>query len=220
MKQRIIETAAACGRDPNAITLLAVSKKQSPRLIREAYQAGQRCFGESYLQEALEKIETLQDLDIEWHFIGSIQSNKTKLIAENFSWVHGVNRFKIADRLNEQRPENMLPLNICIEVNISNEATKSGVFLADLPELAVKISVLKRLRWRGLMAIPEPREDKAEQLAIYQEIADAQAALIAKGFALDTLSMGMTNDFEAAIEAGSTMVRVGTAIFGQRNDVL
>lgn len=214
--QRIRGAEKTYHREPGSVKLLAVSKTHLAALIREAYQAGQQCFGESYLQEAIAKKQALEDLDLEWHFIGSVQSNKTKVIAENFSWLHSVNRLKIAERLNEQRPETLSPLNICIEVNISRESSKSGVIVDELADLISEVATLDRLHVRGLMAIPEITEDKTRQLATYQQVAEEQKKLIGKGFALDTLSMGMSNDFEAAIAAGSTIVRIGTAIFGER----
>lgn len=216
IKQQIHDAEKASHRAPNSVTLLAVSKTHPEKYILEAYEAGQKCFAENYLQEALPKIQTLKNLDIEWHFIGSIQSNKTKALAENFSWVHSVDRFKIAKRLNEQRPESLPPLNICIEVNIHQEVSKSGIVMNELTDLLSEISTLDRLRVRGLMVIPKPTDNKEKQLATYRQVAEEQKKQIKKGFALDTLSMGMTQDFEAAIQAGSTMVRIGTAIFGQR----
>ena len=192
-------------------TLVAASKQQSADKIRALFLEGQTAFGENYLQEALEKMQRLRDCDIEWHFIGSIQSNKTKLIAENFSWVQSVDRFVIAKRLSDQRPPHLPPLNICIEVNIDHEQTKSGVAPDAVAELATQILSLKNLVLRGLMIIPEKNHNDAFQKAflLYQQ-------LIQHEFKLDTLSMGMSDDFEAAIKAGSTMVRIGTAIFGKR----
>ncbi len=216
LKQRISDAEKAHGREPDSVTLLAVSKTHPIALIREAYIAGQQCFGENYLQEAVAKKEALSDLEIEWHFIGSVQANKTKAIAENFSWLHSLDRLKVAEKLNHQRPENLPPLNVCIEVNISRQSSKSGILIDELPHFISDVSAFERLHIRGLMAIPEPADDKAEQLAIYKEVAEAQQELISNGLVLDTLSMGMTHDFEAAIAAGSTIVRVGTAIFGER----
>jgi hypothetical protein len=197
-------------RAPNSVTLLAVSKKQSAEKIREAYLAGQTRFAENYVQEAIEKQQALRDLPIEWHFIGTIQSNKTKLIAIHFDWVHSVNRFDIAERLNNAR-DTKNPLNICIEVNIDDEATKSGVKSSDVLSLAEKINSLPNLTLRGLMVIPQKNHVDA-----FEKTAALQQELIQNGFLLDTLSMGMSADFEAAIAAGSTMVRIGTAIFGER----
>lgn len=217
IKARIQKAEKEYSRAPNSVRLLAVSKTHPVELIREAYHAGQRLFGENYLQEVMEKQIALQDYDIEWHFIGSIQSNKTKLIAEYFDWAHSVNRFKTAKRLSEQRTSQRSPLNICIEVNINYEATKSGVQPEKLLPLLEEISALDNLRVRGLMVIPEHKDQFDEQKRIFDNVAALQQSLIEAGFDLDTLSMGMTQDFEAAIAAGSTIVRLGTAIFGVRD---
>lgn len=198
-------------RHSGSVSLLAVSKKQSIDKIREAFNAGQKSFAENYVQEALEKQAALRDLNIEWHFIGNIQSNKIKLIAGHFDWVHSVNRLSVAEKLNHYRESNENPLNICIEVNIDIEQTKSGVLPQDLFELAKNIVALKHLKLRGLMVIPEKNHVDA-----FQKTAQLQQQLINDGFSLDTLSMGMSADFEAAIQAGSTIVRIGTAIFGER----
>ncbi len=203
-------------RQAGSVQLLAVSKQQPLAAIREAIAGGQLCFGENYLQEALQKITTLTDVPLEWHFIGTIQSNKTQAIATHFAWVHSLDRLHIAERLNQQRPTHLPKLNVCIEVNISQQATKSGVTLDALPELAHAINRLENLRLRGLMAIPHASKEFAEQLAVYQRVQAAYAALCAQGLALDTLSMGMSDDFVAAIAAGSTIVRIGTALFGPR----
>ncbi len=211
---RINAAALAAQRDPAAIGLLAVSKTKPASALREAYAAGLRDFGENYLQEALGKQLELADLPLCWHFIGPIQSNKTRAIAENFAWVHSVDRLKIAQRLSEQRPEDLPPLNICIQVNVSGEASKSGCTPADLPALAAAISALPRLKLRGLMAIPEPTEDSAEQNAAFAAVRSLQAQL---NLPLDTLSMGMSHDLEAAIAQGATWVRIGTALFGARD---
>ncbi|EPJ82262.1 MULTISPECIES: YggS family pyridoxal phosphate-dependent enzyme [Pseudomonas] len=211
---RINAAALAAQRDPAAIGLLAVSKTKPAGALREAYAAGLRDFGENYLQEALSKQLELADLPLCWHFIGPIQSNKTRAIAENFAWVHSVDRLKIAQRLSEQRPEDLPPLNICIQVNVSGEASKSGCAPADLPALAAAISALPRLKLRGLMAIPEPTEDSAEQNAAFAAVRSLQAQL---NLPLDTLSMGMSHDLEAAIAQGATWVRIGTALFGARD---
>lgn len=213
---RMGEAARQAGRAPDAVHLVAVSKTQPASALREAHAAGQRAFGENYLQEAQAKIAELTDLDLEWHFIGPIQSNKTRPIAELFDWVHSVDRLKIAQRLSEARPDNLPPLNVCIEVNISGETSKGGVAPAELGELAAAIARLPRLRLRGLMAIPEPTDDVALQRARFAELRGLLARLQQQGLALDTLSMGMTHDFEAAIAEGATLVRVGTAIFGPR----
>ncbi len=213
---RIAQAAAQCGRDPQTICLLAVSKTFGPDVIRAAHACGQRAFGESYAQEAVHKIEALRDLDIEWHFIGPIQSNKTRLIAENFSWVHGVEREKIARRLSEQRPNAMPPLNVCLQVNVSGEASKSGVAPPEVEALARTVAALPKIHLRGLMAIPEPTEDVALQRARFRQVRELKERLSAAGLALDTLSMGMSGDLEAAIMEGATIVRVGSAIFGER----
>jgi len=200
------------------VTILAVSKKRSSVSMREAYAVGQRCFGESYLQEAIDKQAELADLDIEWHFIGPIQSNKTRSIAENFAWVHSVDRFKVAQRLNNQRPSRLEPLKVCIQVNIDDEASKSGVREQELPALARALLALPHLRLTGLMAIPLPRSDYAQQLAAFQRVAKLQTQLQDfLGMPLTTLSMGMSSDLEAAIAAGSTLIRIGTDLFGPRN---
>jgi len=216
LRQRISDIEKTYNRKPGSVTLLAVSKKQAALQIREAYLASQHCFGENYLQEAITKKTALQDLNIEWHFIGSVQANKTKEIAENFSWLHSLDRIKVAQRLSVQRPPSLPPLNVCIGVNISEEASKSGVSLSELQTFISEVSTIERLRVRGLMVIPEPTDDKEKQHAIYQQVVIIQNKLIQKGFELDTFSMGMTHDFEAAIAAGSTIVRIGTAIFGKR----
>ncbi|TFF07508.1 YggS family pyridoxal phosphate-dependent enzyme [Pseudomonas sp. BCA14] len=211
---RIRAAAHAVQRDENSIHLLAVSKTKPAQAVREAFAAGMRDFGENYLQEALGKQAELTDLPLSWHFIGPIQSNKTRAIAENFAWVHSVDRLKIAQRLSEQRPADLPPLNICIQVNVSGEASKSGCTPADLPALAEAISVLPRLKLRGLMAIPEPTEDRAAQDAAFATVRDLQASL---NLPLDTLSMGMSHDLESAIAQGATWVRIGTALFGARD---
>ena len=216
IRARIGSAASAAERDADSILLLAVSKRKPASDIRLAYVAGQRDFGENYLQEALQKMQELEELEINWHFIGAIQSNKTRSIAEAFDWVHCIDRTKIAKRLSEQRPATLAPLNVCIQVNIDHEESKAGIDLAELPELAAEISALPGIRLRGLMAIPAPREDYAQQLESFARLADALAALQQQGIDCDTLSMGMTQDMEAAIAKGSTLVRIGTAIFGER----
>ncbi|WP_413042972.1 YggS family pyridoxal phosphate-dependent enzyme [Pseudomonas sp. YJ42] len=210
---RIREAAQAVARDPDEVRLLAVSKTQPAAAIREASSAGVLDFGENYLQEALEKQAELADLSLTWHFIGPIQSNKTKAIAEHFDWVHSVDRLKIAQRLSDQRPESLPPLNICLQVNVSGEASKSGCEPQDVPELAQVIAALPRLRLRGLMTIPEPTDDPAEQRAAFARLRQLQNEL---DLELDTLSMGMSQDLEAAIAEGATWVRIGTALFGAR----
>jgi len=203
------------------VELLAVSKGFGPQAVIEAAQAGQRAFGENYLQEALDKMEAVRaehpKLPLEWHFIGPIQSNKTRPIAERFDWVHSVEREKIAQRLSEQRPAHLPPLNVCLQVNISGEASKSGVAPEQAGELAHAIATLPRLRLRGLMAIPEPEQDFEAQRLPYRRLRELFDRLRAQGLLLDTLSIGMSQDLEAAIAEGATIVRIGTAIFGQRH---
>ena len=220
VKGRIAAACGQAGRDANSVTLLAVSKTFGPEAVRAAHAAGQRAFGENYVQEALAKIEALADLrpQLDWHFIGPLQSNKTRLVAEAFDWVHSVDRLKIAQRLAEQRPAWLPPLNLCLQVNVSGEDSKSGVAPAELPALAAAVAALPaaRVRLRGLMAIPEPAQDPGAQRAPHRLLADLAAALRAQGLALDTLSMGMSADLEAAVLEGATCVRIGTAIFGRR----
>ncbi|WP_306331725.1 YggS family pyridoxal phosphate-dependent enzyme [Vibrio injensis] len=210
-----------CGRSPGSVQLLAVSKTKPVEAILEAALAGQRAFGENYVQEGVNKIRYFAEhhpqLDLEWHFIGPLQSNKTRLIAEHFDWMHTLDRAKIAQRLSEQRPAHKAPLQVLIQVNTSGETSKSGINEQELFPLAELISCLPNLTLRGLMSIPENVTDHAEQLVAFQRLADLQARLIERYPALDTLSMGMSGDMQAAIEAGSTMVRIGTAIFGQRD---
>jgi pyridoxal phosphate enzyme (YggS family) len=213
----IMQAAHAAQRDPASVMLLAVSKTFPAAAVREAYAAGQRAFGENYVQEALDKIEALRDLKLEWHFIGPIQSNKTRVIAENFAWVHGVDRLKIAQRLSEQRPLDMPPLNICLQVNVSGEESKSGVAPCDVASLAREVSTLPRLKLRGLMAIPAPADDVAAQRKPFAQLRELAQEIAGQGIALDTLSMGMSHDFAAAIQEGATIIRVGTAIFGTRD---
>ncbi|WP_457969079.1 YggS family pyridoxal phosphate-dependent enzyme [Pseudomonas sp. R4-84] len=214
VRSRIHAAEQAARRAEHSVHLLAVSKTKPAQALREAYAAGLRDFGENYLQEALGKQAELTDLPLIWHFIGPIQSNKTRAIAEHFDWVHSVDRLKIAQRLSEQRPAELPPLNICIQVNVSGEASKSGCAPADLPALASAISTLPRLTLRGLMAIPEPTDDRAEQDAAFAAVQRLQASL---DLPLDTLSMGMSHDLESAIAQGATWVRVGTALFGARD---
>ena len=214
VSSRIHAATLAANRAENSVRLLAVSKTKPAQDLREAYAAGLRDFGENYLQEALGKQLELADLPLIWHFIGPIQSNKTRAIAEHFDWVHSVDRLKIAQRLSEQRPADLPPLNICIQVNVSGEASKSGCTPADLPALANAISNLPRLKLRGLMAIPEPTEDRAAQDASFAAVQSLQASL---NLPLDTRSMGMSHDLESAIAMGATWVRIGTALFGARD---
>jgi PLP dependent protein len=214
---RIHQAAAAAGRNPQTVQLIAVSKTQPAAAIAEAYAWGQRAFGESYLQEALDKQRALQALpELEWHFIGPIQSNKTRPVAAHFGWVHSVDRLKIAQRLSEQRPQGLPPLNICVQVNIDDETTKSGVNLAELPALVAAIRPLPRLQLRGLMAIPAATNNPAQARAAFAKLRSALDALNAQSYGLDCLSMGMSGDMEAAIAEGATFVRVGSDIFGAR----
>jgi len=214
--ERIAKACAEAHRDVNEVTLLAVSKTFGPEAVREAYEAGQVAFGENYIQEGVEKSALLADLPLQWHCIGPIQSNKTRLVAQHFAWAHTVDRLKIAQRLSEQRPEELPPLQVCIQVNIDGGATKSGVAPGEVLDLARQVASLPRLRLRGLMTIPEPAASFGEQLAVHERTAALFQGLKDEGLALDTLSMGMTADLEAAVAAGSTLVRVGTAIFGGR----
>ncbi len=214
---RIARAAEAAGRDAAEVRLLAVSKTWPADSVREAVAAGQRAFGENYVQEGAEKVDALAGLGLEWHFIGPLQSNKTRLVANRFAWVHSIDRLKIAERLSAQRDAHLPPLEVCIQVNVSGEASKSGVAPAELPALAQAVAGLPRLRLRGLMAIPEPTSDVAVQRARFAALRELRDQLNAGGLALDTLSMGMSDDLEAAIAEGSTMVRVGTAIFGSRS---
>ncbi|WP_316151434.1 YggS family pyridoxal phosphate-dependent enzyme [Cupriavidus sp. BIC8F] len=216
--QRIAAAAQQAGRQPADIALLAVSKTVSPDRIRAAYAAGQLAFGENYVQEGVDKIAALADLRhrLQWHFIGPLQSNKTRLVAEHFDWVHAVDRLRIAERLSAQRPAGMAALQVCIQVNISGEASKSGVAPAEVPVLAHAVAALPGLRLRGLMAIPEPEDDPAAQRRPFAAMRAMLLALRADGLDLDTLSMGMSGDMEAAIAEGANLVRIGTAIFGAR----
>jgi pyridoxal phosphate enzyme (YggS family) len=215
--RRIEAAARAAGRDPGAVCLVAVSKTFAPPDLRAAWAAGQRAFGENYVQEALDKMGHLADLDIEWHFIGPIQGNKTRPIAEHFHWVHSVDRLKIARRLSEARPGTLPPLQICLQVNIGGEDSKSGVPPEELEELARAVVGLPRLVLRGLMTVPRPTTDPLAQRAQFRALRELRDRLAAgAGIALDTLSMGMSEDLEAAIAEGATMVRVGRAIFGER----
>ncbi len=214
---RIHQAATSVARNPQTVQLIAVSKTQPAAAVAAAYAWGQRRFGENYLQEALEKQQQLAELDIEWHFIGPIQSNKTRPIAEHFAWVHSLDRLKIAQRLSEQRPAHLPPLQVCLQVNIDNEPTKSGVNLTELPALAQTVAALPNIQLRGLMAIPEASDDPAKQRAAFAQLRQALERLNSQGLALDTLSMGMSGDLEAAVAEGSTLVRVGTDIFGARH---
>ena len=217
VEQRIADIAQHCGRSSQEITLLAVSKTKPESDIVAAYHAGQRCFGENYVQEGVSKISALAHLsDIDWHFIGPLQSNKSRLVAEHFAWCHTVDRLKLAQRLSAQRPEHLPPLNVLIQVNISDESSKSGIQVDELNELAAAIYQLPQLRLRGIMAIPAPEPDYLRQLAVCQHMAKLYHALVEHYPEIDTLSLGMSDDLDAAITAGSTLVRVGSAIFGAR----
>ncbi|MBF7729935.1 YggS family pyridoxal phosphate-dependent enzyme [Pseudomonas sp. N040] len=218
VRARIRGAAQACGRDLQGVGLLAVSKTQAASAIREAYACGLTDFGENYLQEALAKQAELRDLPLTWHFIGPIQANKTRSIAESFAWVHSLDRLKIAERLSAQRPSGLPPLNICLQVNVSGETSKSGCSPAELPALALAISQLPGLRLRGLMAIPQPTTDAGEQHAAFARLRALRDGLeLPPGTPpLDSLSMGMSEDLEAAIAEGASWVRIGSAIFGAR----
>ena len=219
--QAIAAAAQAAGRDPKSVSLIAVSKTFGPQAVIAAADAGQRAFGENYLQEAVDKMRVVRsarpDLNLEWHFIGPIQSNKTRSVAEHFDWVHAVDREKIAKRLSEQRPSTLPPLQICLQVNVSGEESKSGVSPTDVIPLARAVSAMPGLRLRGLMAIPEPSEDPLKQRAPFNQLRQLAQQLRDAGIETDTLSMGMSADMPAAIAEGATMVRIGTAIFGKRD---
>ncbi len=218
VRARIVNACTACGRDPASVRLLAVSKTFAAEALREAHAAGQDAFGENYVQEGVSKIEALSDLrgKLEWHCIGPLQSNKTRVVAENFDWVHSVDRFKIAERLSSQRPQGMKPLQLCLQVNVDGGANKSGVAPGEALALAREVSALPNVRLRGLMAIPEPAPTFEAQRALFLRAAAVHEEIRAAGIELDVLSLGMSADLEAAIASGSTMVRVGTAIFGGR----
>ena len=211
--------AATCGRSVDSVTLLAVSKGQPARLIRAAAAAGVTDIGESYLTEALGKMEELSDLPLTWHFVGRLQANKTRHVAERFAWAHGVDRLKIAERLAAQRPYHAPPLNVCIQVNLADEATKGGVPEPEVPALAAAVAALPRLKLRGLMCIPPEESDPGRQRAWFARLRMLRDSLGAGGLGLDTLSMGMSGDFEAAIQEGATLVRIGTALFGPRGQM-
>lgn len=216
VRARIVQAELRFGRTPGSVSLLAVSKSHPAAAIRAAYAAGQFLFGESYAQEAVAKLDLVMDLPLEWHFIGPLQSNKTRDVAARFAWVQSVERGKIARRLNEQRPAALPPLNVCIQVNVSGETSKSGALPAEVAVLAQEIRALPQLRLRGLMAIPAPQTDFEKQRAGFRVVRELYEQLRHAGYELDTLSMGMTDDLEAAIAEGATLVRVGTAIFGAR----
>ncbi|MBU0620301.1 MAG: YggS family pyridoxal phosphate-dependent enzyme [Gammaproteobacteria bacterium] len=216
-REAIARAAQAAHRSVADVHLLAVSKTFPAAAVREAYQAGQTAFGENYLQEALDKMESLRDLPLEWHFIGPIQSNKTRAIAENFAWVHSVDRLKVAERLSAQRSPQLPPLNFCLQVNVSGEDSKSGVEPEAVSELAMQVAKLPNLKLRGLMAIPAPAADEVEQRLPFSRMRAIFEKLNSLGLGLDTLSMGMSQDFAAAIQEGATIVRIGSAIFGARD---
>lgn len=216
VQARIAAALQACGRPAGAVSLLAVAKTWPAADVQTAWNAGQRAFGENYVQEGVTKITALAGLPIEWHFIGPLQGNKTRLVAEHFSWVQGLDRLKMAERLAVQRPPHLPPLNVCLQVNVSGEASKGGVAPDEVLPLAQAVARLPRLRLRGLMTIPEPSEDEALLRQRFRQVRELRDHLEAAGLPLDTLSMGMSHDFELAITEGATLVRVGTAIFGAR----
>lgn len=223
VRERIAAAARACRRDPAGIRLLAVSKTKPAADVLEAVAAGQSAFGENYVQEGMAKIDEIGKTgkiarhELEWHFIGPLQSNKTRLVAESFEWVHSIDRLKLAERLSAQRPESLPPLQVCLQVNISDEDSKSGLPADAIAELAKQVAQLPRLRLRGLMAIPAPTDSVDEQRQAFRQVRVLYEQLINDGLALDTLSMGMSHDLEAAIAEGATIVRIGSAIFGERS---
>jgi PLP dependent protein len=218
VRARIAQACASASRPVQSVTLLVVSKTYGPEAVREAFEAGARRFGENYVQEGVHKIAALADLrsSIEWHLIGPLQSNKTRVVAEQFDWVHSVDRLKIAQRLSEQRPAHLPPLQVCLQVNISGEASKSGLMPDEVAAVAQAVATLPRLVLRGLMAIPEPAADFAAQRVPHRQLRELLQSLQTEGLALDTLSIGMSADLEAAIAEGATLVRIGSAIFGER----
>ncbi len=216
LRARMAAAAASAGQNVDSVTLLAVSKGQPAELIRAAAAAGLTDIGESYLAEALGKMDALGDLPLTWHFIGRLQANKSRQVAEGFAWVHGLDRLKLAERLSAQRPYHAPPLNVCIQVNLAGEATKGGVSAAQAPDLAAAVAALPRLSLRGLMCIPPEETDPKRQRAWFGQLRSLRDSLNATGLGLDTLSMGMSGDFEAAIQEGATVVRIGTALFGPR----
>ena len=217
VKARIAEAARAAGRTPESIELLAVSKTWPLACVLEAAEAGQRAFGENYVQEGTDKAIATVDRQLSWHFIGPLQSNKTRLVAEHFDWVHSIERLKIAERLSAQRPATLAPLNVCVQINVSGEASKSGCAPDEALALCQAIATLPKLQLRGLMAIPEPADDFAAQRTPLRQLREIYEYIRAAGLPLDTLSMGMSHDLEAAVAEGATIVRIGTAIFGERN---
>ena len=217
IRDLLAETAENAGRSRDSVKLLAVSKKQPVTAILEAVSAGQRDFGENQVQEGIDKITEIADPEITWHFIGHLQTNKTRPVAEHFSWVHSVDRLKVARRLSEQRPESLGDLNVCVQVNVDDEASKSGASLDEAADLAAAIVDLPRLRLRGLMCLPAIREDFEEQRQPFRRLRELGDQLRSAGMPIDTLSMGMSDDYRAAIYEGSTIVRIGTAVFGPRS---
>jgi pyridoxal phosphate enzyme (YggS family) len=214
--EQVARAATAAGRSAQSVTVLAIGKAQPPQSLAAAARCGLQHFGESYLQEALQKRAALQDLPLTWHFVGRVQTNKTRALAENFAWVHALDRWKIAQRLSAQRPFHAPPLNVCLQVNLAAERTKGGVTPAELTALAAAVATLPRLKLRGLMCIAPEEPAPARQLAWFAQLRTLRDEVNAGGLSLDTLSMGMSADFEAAIAAGATIVRLGTALFGAR----
>ena len=217
VRARIAKAALDAGRLPQEITLLAVSKTWSVDCVIAAHQSGQRAFGENYVQEAVDKARATANLDLEWHFIGPLQSNKTRPVAEHFAWVHTIDRLKIAERLSAQRPPTLPPLQVCVQVNVSGEASKSGCMPDDAAALCSAVNALPHLKLRGLMTIPEPADDFSAQRVPLRRLRELFATIGSSGLLLDTLSMGMSHDLEAAVAEGATIVRIGTAIFGERS---
>ncbi|UCV18704.1 YggS family pyridoxal phosphate-dependent enzyme [Ferribacterium limneticum] len=217
VQARISDAAVLAGRSPESIRLLAVSKTWPLASVIEAADAGQRAFGENYVQEGVDKVAATAGLNLEWHFIGPLQSNKSRAVAEHFDWVHSIERLKIAERLSAQRPANLPPLQVCVQVNVSGEASKSGCAPDEALDLCRAVASLPGLQLRGLMAIPEPTDDPAAQRAPFRQVREIYDHIRAAGIPLDTLSMGMSHDLEAAVAEGATIVRIGTAIFGERN---
>ena len=217
VRARIAKAALDAGRSPDEIVLLAVSKTWPLECVIAANRGGQRAFGENYVQEGIDKALATTDLDLEWHFIGPLQSNKTRPVAEHFAWVHTIDRLRIAERLAEQRPANLPPLQVCVQVNVSGEASKNGCTPDEATDLCVAVNGLPRLKLRGLMTIPEPADDFAAQRAPLRRLRELFDSIRSSGLPLDTLSMGMSHDLEAAVAEGATIVRIGTAIFGERN---
>ena len=217
VQARISKAAAAVGRSPESVRLLAVSKTWPLSCVVDAAEAGQRAFGENYVQEGIDKIAAISGRNLEWHFIGPLQSNKTKPVAEHFDWVHSIERLKIAERLSAQRPAYLSPLQVCVQVNVSGEASKSGCAPGDALALCRAVAALPGLQLRGLMAIPEPVDDPLAQRLPFRQLRQLSEQIRAAGLPLDTLSMGMSHDLEAAVAEGATIVRIGTAIFGERN---